>query len=380
MADKTLVERFSFEEDDIERPEVVKRKLQNLASFGGFGEVDLAITPDAAVLYVDERPLGRNLIQASVQASNNFNGDSTYGLFARYSRRPLGDRGGEFSLAFEFGTDLGVIADYYRPFGDEGRMFIVPEAFFRSENVIFDVEDQRIGEFLETYGGARGRVGRELGDWGIIGVDGEIRIGRLSEKITTIPGFVPNDYTQSGLGVIFAADTLDRGDWPTRGFRFESSVQRLWEVGSEGSQTDKFKLSGNTAFGGEDLGILLTGTYQGVRNSENQPLEVLSLGGFRQLTAFTTDSIPTNEYVFGSAEFYSRLTGTDGVVNFPVYAGGLIEYADVGFNLIATQPDRELYSASGYIGGETPIGPVFFGAGLGEAGEKSLFFFIGRSF
>ena len=180
-------------------------------------------------------------------------------------------------------------------------------------------------EFVETFGGLRGRVGRELGDWGIIGVDSEIRVGRLSEKITTIPGFVPNDYTQNGLGLIFAADTLDRGDWPSRGFRFESSVQRLWEVGSSGSQTDKFKLSGNKAFGGDDVGFLLTGTYQGVRNSQDEPLEVLSLGGFRQLTAYTTNSIPTNEYAFGSAEFYKRLTGTDGVVNFPVYAGGLIE-------------------------------------------------------
>ena len=380
VANKTVEERFRYSETDIDRPEVVKRKLQNLASFGGFGEVDLAITPDSAVLYVDERPLGRNLIQASVQASNNFNGDSTYGLFARYSRRPLSDRGGEFSLAFEFGTDLGVTAGYYRPFGDEGRLFVVPEAFFRSENVIFDVGNQRIGEFVETYGGLRGRLGRELGDWGIIGIDSEIRVGRLSEKITTIPGFVPNDYTQGGLGLIFAADTLDRGDWPTRGFRFESSVQRLWEVGSSGSQTDKFKLSGNKAFGGDELGILLTGTYQGVRNSQDEPLEVLSLGGFRQLTAFTTNSIPTNEYAFGSAELYKRLTGTDGVVNFPVYAGGLIEFADVGFDLLAVQPDAQYFSASGYIGGETPIGPIFFGAGLGEAGEKSLFFFIGRSF
>ena len=52
----------------------------------------------------------------------------------------------------------------------------------------------------------------------------------------------------------------------------------------------------------------------------------------------------------------------------------------MGFDLIAVQPDAEFFSASGYIGGETPIGPIFFGAGLGEAGEKSLFFFIGRSF
>ena len=118
--------------------------------------------------------------------------------------------------------------------------------------------------------------------------------------------------------------------------------------------------------------MLLTGTYQGVRNSQNEPLEVLSLGGFRQLTAYTTNSIPTNEYAFGSVEVYKRLTGTDAVVNFPVYVGGLVEYADAGFNLIASQPDQQFFSASGYIGGETPIGPVFFGAGLGEEG-RSLF-------
>ena len=151
-------------------------------------------------------------------------------------------------------------------------------------------------------------------------------------------------------------------------------------MGSESSQTDKFKLAGAAAFGGEELGYLITGTYQGVRNSENEPLEVLSLGGFRRLTAYSTDSLPTDEYVYGSAEVYRRLTSTDGVVNFPVYVGGLVEVADVGFNLLSTQSDEEFYSGSAYIGGQTPIGPVFFGAGFGEAGEKSLFFFIGRSF
>ena len=380
LSKETVERRFKYTPEDLGEPERVARKLQNLASFGGFSEVDLSINNNDVTLYVQERPLGRNLIQASVQAANNFNGDSTYGLLARYSRRPFSSRGGELSLSFEFGTDLGVSAELYRPIGKEGRFFIVPEVFFRSENVIFDVGEQRIGEFLETFGGVRGRFGRELGDWGIIGLDGEVRVGRLSDKITTLPAFEPNDFTQSGLGLIFAADTLDRGDWPTSGFRIESSVQRLWEVGAQGSQTDKFKLSGNKAFGGDDGGVLLTGTYQGVRNSEDQPLEVLSLGGFRQLTAFTTDSIPTNEFAFGSVEVYRRLTGTDGIVNFPVYAGGLVEYADAGFNLIATQPDQEFFSASGYIGGQTPIGPIFFGAGLGEAGEKSLFFFIGRSF
>ena len=107
---------------------------------------------------------------------------------------------------------------------------------------------------------------------------------------------------------------------------------------------------------------------------------MLSLGGFRRLTAYSTDSVPTDEFVYGSAEIYRRLTSTDGVVNFPVYVGGLLEFADVGLDLIASQPDQEFYSASGYIGGQTPIGPVFFGAGFGESGEKSLFFFIGRSF
>ena len=110
LSNSTLEKRFDYEPDDLGNPERVARKLQNLASFGGFSEVDLSINTNQVELRVDERPLGRNLLQASVQASNNFNGDSTYGLLARYSRRPVSSRGGELSVSVEFGTDLGPVS------------------------------------------------------------------------------------------------------------------------------------------------------------------------------------------------------------------------------------------------------------------------------
>jgi len=380
VSDETIKKRFGFDETKISDGDRTKSRLQDLASFGGFGEVDLGLNPDEAILYVDERGLGRNLIQASLRASNSFNGDSQYAFLARYSRRPFGSTGGEFSLSLEFGTNLGLSAQLYRPMGKEGRFFVAPELFYRSERVIADVGNTRLGEFREQYGGARVRVGRELGSWGIIAFDTEARIGRVNDIITTISNFTPHDFKNGGFGAIFATDTLNKGDWPTEGFRFEASGKRLWDFDRSGSQTDTFNLSGNKAFGYGDTGLLLTARYQGVRNSANAPIEILSLGGFRQLSAFAADSLPTDEYVLGSGEIYHRLTGTEGVINFPVYVGAGLEYARLGLNVLSTQPTDELYSGSAYIGGQTPVGPVFLGAGLGEAGEKSLFFFIGRSF
>ncbi|MEL6324177.1 MAG: patatin-like phospholipase family protein [Pseudomonadota bacterium] len=238
--DQTIRNRASLSPDVLNDPDKVRRRLNDLAAFGGFDGVDLGAQDGIPVLTTRERSLGRNLLQFGLQASNAFNGDSTYAFLGRFSRRPLGPKGGEFSLSVEFGTDLGVSAEVYQPFGQDGRFFVRPELFYRAERILFDVGDTRLGEFRQQFGGGRLRFGRELGTWGVIGLDGILEFGRFDDRITIIPEFSPEAYQLGGLGLFAGIDTLDRLNWPQKGWQIAVSAQTLWEFDEDDAQTDKF--------------------------------------------------------------------------------------------------------------------------------------------
>ena len=219
IEDDIILSRLGVESLDLEDEEDVRRRLNDLAAFGGFGTVDLGTQNGIPVLTTRERGIGRNLLQLGLQASNAFDGDSTYEFLARVSRRPFGSKGGELALSLEFGTDIGVVAELYRPFGADGRFFVRPELFYSAERVLLDIADVRLGEFRQTSGGGRFRLGRELGSWGVIGIDGVVEIGRFEDRITIVPDIETVKYQLGGVGAFAGLDTLDRLDWPRSGWR-----------------------------------------------------------------------------------------------------------------------------------------------------------------
>jgi NTE family protein len=378
--DNALIEgRFGLDETGTLEPHEFDARFRDLLIFGGFGEVDFAQTKDAYVLSTDPRGLGQNLLQLGLSSSNSFDGDSRFSLRGRISRRPLFARGGEAALALEIGSNVGIGVELYRPIGEDGRFFVEPEIFYYAEEVAFDIGELRVAEFWQKQLGSRIRFGRELGTWGVIAVDAEILDGRLEPQITIIPDFDDPDYAQGGPGVMFGADTLNRSDWPTSGFRTRLRAQRLFDFDTD-EITDKFFVGGSAAFEAGQTGILLNTRFESVENEENRPVDILQLGGFRRLAAYPEFAIPTNEYGYASIEVFRRLTPSDTVLSLPIYVGVLAEYADARFDFLSPGSSESFTSGGIYIGADTPFGPLFLGGAVGEDDTSALYFHIGQRF
>ncbi len=378
--DDVIRDRFNYDTLDLDDRTDLSRRLQDLAAFGAFGDVDFVANPDVAILKVSERPLGRNLLQAGLRASTTFNGDSNFAVLGRFSRRPFSRRGGEFSVSVELGTDFGVTAQLYQPLGGGGRFFVQPAITFRGEELLFDIGDTRVGEFLQQQGDVRLRLGRELGRWGIVALDGVVALGRFDPQVTIAPDvFLPFTYEQGGVGGFFAVDTLNRAAWPTAGHQLRVSAQTLFDIG-EDADTDRYGLAGQSAFQLGGLGVNLRAEAERIDNDADNPIDILDLGGFRRLSAFSQNSIPNNEYVLGVVEVFRRLTATDQLVDFPVYIGGTFEFAHAEFDLFEQGVDEDFFNGSVYLGGQTILGPALLGAGFGQGGEFALFLHFGRSF
>lgn len=380
LADRVIRERLGYTDQLAIGDVTLGRRLNQLMAFGGLEEADLAADDDGGALTLEERPIGRNLIQAGLRLSNDFNGNSRFALLGRFSRRPFSAYGGELNLSFSLGSTNGVEMALQQPFGPGGRYFVQPELFYAGVERNIDLNDFRVGEFWEQSGGARLRLGRELGAWGVIALDGEARVGRLTAQVTVLPDFEPLDYEQGGFGVLFAADTLDRPVWPTRGVELSLRAQRLFEFGSAGTLTDKYDLSGLWAIDAGPVTVLASGRFAAVDNELNEPVELLNLGGFRRLAAYPQDSIPTDRLYYGSVEIVRRVTSARRVVSIPVYVGLTAEYADAGFDFLGITDRSDLISLGGYLGVDTIIGPVILGGGYGEGGDRALLLQVGTPF
>ncbi|MEM9388493.1 MAG: patatin-like phospholipase family protein [Pseudomonadota bacterium] len=378
--DDAVLTRLDYAPSDLDDATLLSRKLRDIRSFGGFGEVDFSHDGIRPVLVLNERPLGRTLISMGLRAQSNLDGDSNYGLLAEVSRRPFSSNGGELRLSGEFGTNLGATVELHQPFGANSRFFVQPGIEYRAEEILFDIADFRVGEFWQQAGNLRLRLGRELGAWGVLSAETIATVGRVRPQVTVDPDtFQTEKYALLGVGARFAVDTLDSGHWPLAGSRLISSIQYLESLDEQGQNT-KYRLSFLQAAHKGSFGFGFRVRAESVDSDDDEPIEILSLGGFRQLSAFSPNSLPTNRYALASVEVFRRLTNTDQVFSLPLYAGLSVEYANVAFDLFSQGAEENIGSVGVYLGADTPIGPTSIGIGLSDEGRYAVFLNIGTTF
>lgn len=380
VEDGLIERRFDYQSDDLQRPDRVQHKLRSLAAFGPFGETDLAVLDaDTALLTTTPHPLGRNLFNLGVRASSDFRGDSRYGALGRYSRRPLYGNGSELRISGEIGSDVGITAELYRPFGPESRFFVTPALAYRGEELLFDIEDIRLGEFWQQTGEAWIRVGRELGDWGILAFDGVLANIDTRTIVTVVPFPESQSSQNGGYGMLFGLDTLDDADWPVLGIQLKASAHRLYEFDSDNDTTDRLQLKLIKPFGLGAYQVLLRGDTQALV-SDGTPVDILRLGGFRRMSSFPENSLLADRFAMGSVEVFRRLNPSEALFSIPVYVGLLAEYVDLELTEFGPEIDERFRSLAAYLGTDTALGPLYLGFGYGDDDSHSVFLHFGLTF
>lgn len=381
IEDALIRRRFDWEHNEPKTPKDERRRLRNLASFGGFGEVDIGRSNGDATLTVSENALGRNLIQVGVNATSNFEGDSSYSLLARLTRKPLGKSGGDISLSAEFGSDIGLSAELYQPFGPRGRYFFQPEIYATWEDVPLEFFEQPIADIWRRDVGVRARIGRELGSWGILALEGEFEatsaaIQFQTDEIDGIPSF-----ETANVGLFFALDTLNRSDWPTDGQRLRASAKRAYQFENDTEITDdQFEASWLGAYQALGVNALVNARYGKSIARQGLAQGSFTLGGFRQLGSVSNDSLLVNEFGFLSVELFDRLTTRGRLLDLPIYFGGIAEYAHLPLFFVNDVESIDALVGTIYIGIDTPLGPAFLGGSYGNNNDGAFFFKFGRTF
>ena len=326
----------------------------------------------------EESSVGPNVLRPSLGMYAGGSGDIKFLLGAQYVRHWINDRGGQWRSHVQVGYESMLTTSFYQPIDVAQRYFVEPALFgVRSvEDVYVDNERIAVYRFADLGGNI---------DFGVnLGGASQVRVGYINTRrraevqtgISQLPEIdarLPEiDTRDAGLMASAMYDSRERVTFARHGMAVE--VQYLQSDESLGGDRDWSRIEaglrravpfGNNAMwvgvaGGTDLGDDLPGD------------RAFSLGGPKTLAAYRFDELRASGYWLADVSFLWRLVDLVPVKNQAIYGGFGLQAAGL-YDRVDRVEDGEVYSASAYLGGPTPIGTFTIGIG---ASEDSLAFWL----
>jgi NTE family protein len=341
---------------------------------GWFQSVDYTLlrARDRNILRITpvEKPWGPNYLRLGVNLEVADQG-STFDLRVGYQKTWLNRLGGELLLLGQIGNTTGLGVEFYQPLDPAQQFFVEPIVGYDRRLAPLYQVNQKFAEY---------RVERATGQMAAgvnVGLLGQARLGWLQQRLdysleTGLPTFPTASVTYGGPFFSVDFDQFDRLYFPSRGwatkFRYFSSSDPDFsraDVELKGAYpVGRYVLSSELSYTGSPRGTL--------------PIfDAARLGGFLRMSAFAKDQL------VGDDTYYAQLRAERILGYLPIGLRGdirlgvALETAHRGIRYSETQLTGWLNSASVYLGGETPLGPLYLGYGYSTSGTWNVYFFLG---
>lgn len=356
----------------------VSSDLLRIYGDGWYESVDYSLlnVRDRNILHITpvEKSWGTDYLRFGVNLESNFKQDSSYTLRAAYDKTWLNALGGELLLGAEIGRRNLVSVDLYQPLDAGQRYFVEGALSYRKETTGFYLDDHKLADY------EAGKRVASLGAGINVGRLGQIHAGWrknwLEYDLTTgIPSFLFPENAKSinsGPYVALDFDQMDRLYFPTSGW-----ASKIVYFKSPAEDYSKLSAEVRGAYSIEDYVLNAHLTYQGSPQGELPIYDAGTLGGFHNLGGFVPNQLIGDDIrYFGlrAEKIIGRLPlGLRGDMR----AGLALETARIGHPYSERGRTSWLNSATIYLGGETPLGPVYLGYSQSDSGASSIYLFVG---
>ena len=294
----------------------------------------------------------------------------------------MNDLGAEFQLDLQVGEEPTAFAEWYQPLGAASPWFVAPRARVDRRSIDVIADDLRLAEYrIQTAEGGLD-FGRELGNWG------ELRFGLLRAsgsnelRVGDPSGGLPMrvDFERGEVSARFGLDRLDNVYFPRHGEIFTLD----WHGGRESLgadyESDRVTVDWLLArsHGRNTWVAWLTGGSN-VSAPQDAVQDFFTLGGLFNLSGIVADSVAGPHFAIARGIYYRRIgRGGDGFLNVPTYAGVSLELGNAWDRRSEIGFDSARLNGAGFVGLDTPLGPVYLAIGFDEGGGNSLYLLLGR--
>jgi NTE family protein len=367
--------------------EAISSDAMRMAALDGVDSVAYRFEGDTAnptlVWVPSEASVGQDVLRPSMGVYAAGGGDLKFLLGAQYVRHWLNARGGQWRNNAQVGYETLLTTSLYQPFDVAQRYFVEPALFgSRSvEDLYVDGERVAVYRFIDLGGSI---------DFGIsAGGNTQLRLGYVTTKrrsqvqtgISQLPEInerVPElEARDAGIVASMTYDSRDRTSFARHGLAAELQFMQIDE--SIGADRDWSRVEAGlrkaVPFGRNAIWLSLAGGTD--LGSDGLPGDrAFSLGGPRTIPAYQLDELRARGYWLADAVFLWRLVELVPVKNQTIY-GGLGLQALGLYDRVDRVADDEIYAASAYIGGPTPIGTFTLGVG-GAPDSWGVWLSLGR--
>ena len=345
---------------------------------GWYESVDYALLTerDRNILRVlpVEKSWGPDYLRFGVSLYSDFKQDTSFTLRTAYDKTWLNSLGGELLIGGEIGRSNGLAVDWYQPLEDRQRYFLESSASYSTETVGVYQDNHKIADYEKK------KSSLSLGAGINVGLLGQLRVGWRQNRVdahieTGVPTAIYPEKTTASYGGAYAGidfDQMDRLYFPTSGW---TSRLAYFNSPSEGYSKVFASLGGAHAFGDYVLNGRLS--YQGSYKGSLPAYDAATLGGFNELSGFAQNQLSGDKVSYAGLRIEKIIGRLPMGLRGDMRAGVALETGKVGTPYTETQLTGWMNSASIYLGGETPLGPVYLGYGRSDSGASSVYLFLG---
>lgn len=358
------------------KTEELDRELIRLYGEGDYQNVDYSLVTarDRNILRVVpvEKAWGPDYLRFGLELDSVLGDTADYNLRVAYHKTWLNPLGGQWLSGLQIGDEPSVFTEFYQPLDVEQRYFVQPQIRFRRETVNIYQNNDRLAQYKLDEWRLELMAGINIGVWGPIRL-GWLERDRSASLDIGSPTWPAADASFGGLYADLNFDQFDNLFVPSRGW----SLQGSYFNASNGDYA-RADIDARIA---RDYGdyVFHARVRAGGSPSGTLPVyDALALGGFLNMSGFSSNQI------VGDSLRYASVRGEKIVGRLPL---GLRGDMRVGIGLETGKVDGR-YSETGlegwqesialYVGGETPVGPVYLGYGYSPEGISNFFLSVGK--
>ena len=342
---------------------------------GEYDNVDFALlsTRDRNILRVTplEKEFGPDYLRFGFNLNAVSSGPSTFNLRVAYQKTLLNSLGGEWLAGVQIGNEPTVFTEFYQPLDAERRFFVEPKLSFQRAPLYIYQNNNRIAEYTVDQVALDVMAGINVGLWGPVSVGWAERY-RSAELQTGSPTLPVGSQRFGGFLAKLDFDQFDRLYDPTRGW---SAYGSYFYAAGGGYDKAELDLRAAESFGD----YILHGRVRGAGSfTGTLPFyDAVALGGFLNLSGFARAQIIGESLAYGSVRGEKIVGKLPLGLRGDMRVGVALEAGKVNGRYTETNLDGWQNSVTAYVGGETPLGMVYFGYGYSSNGPGNYYLFIG---
>lgn len=399
-------------EGDAYDAEALNHELSALATTGDFETVTQRLVEENGVhtLKIDarEKSWGNQFFLFGLGMSTNFDGRGALNINLGHRYPWLTQSGLEWRNDIVLGSNRASIhTELRQPLWQARGFYIAPYAEYSRRRADLYLDDEPPSKDTKPFNAITIETARAGVDLGIpLGRKGELRLGvnYVSKSLSvdyqglllddasgqSIPfNFLTQRAKQPAFRAQLTLDQLDDALFPRSGYYLFSSVEAGFGSLDKTYNTAQAKGLWATSYGRHTFNVALEGAGQFGANSPtrendggsgNGTSEGFALGGFQHLSAYAQDQFNGQYLLYGRLTYLYDLRINDLLgLRAPVF-GASAEAGNVWQlrNNFGTGP--YLKSGSVFVGGNSPIGPLYFGFAMAPRGVWNAYLQLGRVF